>query len=105
MNNICNNRGILEHLIHKHSIRGQIGNAKTDSCECFTVGKRSIKSIPFSLTNPYLESWKKEIAHHHGIFANTSENIGFGGNGIFKENIKDFDYTGKKTCYDGNLAR
>jgi hypothetical protein len=80
-------------------------------CECARIGKRSLSWAPWlgllsgSSQGGMLDRNNIEFSHEHILFEGTGENIGFGPNGLFTEDISRYRYRWEDHCYSGDTVR
>lgn len=78
-------------------------------CECARTGKRPLSWaswIPgFSGGSPFFDRRNLEFSHEHILFEGTGDNIGFGPDGTYQEDVSAYRYRWDKECYDGSQMR
>lgn len=79
-----------------------------NACSCFFFGKRPLSGLKIinkhPLENPLLGNAHLELLHEHGYFADNGDNIGYGPQGLFSENMHLHHYTFDPQCYDSDKA-
>jgi hypothetical protein len=79
--------------------------------ECAYVAKRPlswavwIKGFSQAAKGSFLDRYNKEFSHEHIIFEQSGENIGFGPEGLFREDVTSYNYRLDSPCFDGARMR
>jgi|GEM_PF-1958922 len=77
-------------------------------CECARVSKRPLSWAFWSglfSNNRSLDAVNAEFSHSHISFDQSGQNIGFGQEGLFAEDMSKSEYRQEPECYDGVAMR
>jgi hypothetical protein len=78
--------------------------------ECARIGQRQLSWAPWvpgvsKSKGSLLDRHNFELSHEHVFFESSGDNVGWSNNGIFSEQMCQFEYKMDPTCYDGSLMR
>ncbi len=90
------------------SLTKKIGIKQPSTGECARFEKRPLSWavwLPLLSANTTLDKVNLEFSHEHLVFEDTGDNIGFGPNGLFSEDIDQYEYQDKSKCFDAAIMR
>lgn len=86
----------------------QLALSEPPYCECARSGKRPLSwafNVPGLSKNGLLDRLQLEFAHEHLKFDQSGDNIGFGPEGLYSEDINKYQYSWDKECLNGAQVR